>query len=240
MQDDLFAGLGVSSSSGYAVTCHMPHKTPFTTPVRGPVRPDKKLAKRAAALQICGLLHELGELGHDLKVKKKEVFVEDEDDEDMDEYNPNQRKMGTKKKRKFYPKEQPKQLKCKDEGPFFLHTVNLKLDEPNYNFKYALYHPELDSSSIGLITSTVLPNLGPFNLHLPSGLHLATISYSKQITLNSDQIRLTKLFHQYIFSSVLKITKFMEFGETDLLVTPLKNGNLDNILLGKCSEQNLT
>ena len=155
----------------------------------------------------------------------------------MDEYNPNQRKMGTKKKRKFYPKEQPEQLKCKDKGPFFLHTVNLKLDEANPNFKYTIYHPEQDPSSLGLVTSSVLPTLGPFNLHLPSGLHSATTSYSKQITLSSDQIRLTKLFHQHIFSSVLKITNLMEFRGKDLLVIPLKNDNLDFNLLSKFSEQ---
>ena len=205
----------------------MPHKTPFIIPVRGLVCPDKKLAKRSAALQICRQLHEYGELDDRLKVKTREVVVEDRDDDDVDEYNPNKRKVGTKRKRNFYEKEQPEQLKCKDEGPFFLHTIEIKLERPNPNFKYSLYHPENDTSSIGILTSSVLPNLGPFNLHSPSGLYSATIAYSKQIPLTSDQIRLVKLFHQYIFSSVLKVTKFMNFKGEDLLVIPLKNMGVD-------------
>jgi dsRNA-specific ribonuclease len=226
----------MSSSSGYVVTCHMPHKTPFTAPVRGPVCPGKKQAKRGTALQICGLLHQLGELDNYLKVKKKEVFIEDEEDEDM-EYNPNQRKMGTRRKRNFYQKKQPGQLQCEDEGPFFLHTVKIILKKTNDHFKYAQYFPEKDESSLGFLTSTVLPHFGPFDLHLPSGLHSALVLYSKQIFLTSHEMRLIKLFHQYIFSSVLKITTLMNFEGKDLLVMPLNNGELDYKSLNKFAEK---
>ena len=62
----------------------MPHKTPFTTPVHGKVRPRKVWAKRSAALEIVRLLHQMGELDDSLKVRKKKAVVEDDEDNDSD------------------------------------------------------------------------------------------------------------------------------------------------------------
>ena len=236
-QDDLLAGLGVSSSSGYRVTCHMPHKTPITAPVRSPICPGKKQAKREAALEICRLLHEYGELDNDLKVKKREVLNEDEDDEDDDEYNPNQRKMGTRKKRNFYEKEKQEEMKCNNDGPFYLHMVEISLERPEPNFKYAQYRPQQDESSLGILTSSILPQLGPFELYPPSGKHSATVAYCKPVSLTSDEMRLVNLFHQYIFSTVLKITNLMDLEGNDLLMVPLNNDQLDYHILNKYSEQ---
>ncbi len=40
------------------------------------------LAKRAAALKACGMLHKLGELTNDLRPRKKAATASDDEDED--------------------------------------------------------------------------------------------------------------------------------------------------------------
>ena len=100
-------GLGSSSGTGYQTKCFMPHKTPFTAPVVGEVRPGKKASVQSTSLVICQMLHYYDELDGRLKVKKRKYNHEDDDDDDEEEdgrevYNPNNRKTGTKKRRVFY------------------------------------------------------------------------------------------------------------------------------------------
>ena len=96
-QDRLFAGLGCSTKSGWRLTCHMPHKTPFTAPVEGEVRPSQKAAKSSTAKLIVEKLHKKGELDDRLKVKKRKFVPEDDEEEEEEDgdYNPNGRKSGT-------------------------------------------------------------------------------------------------------------------------------------------------
>ena len=78
--------MGSSSKSGYQTTCYMPHKTPFTAPVIGDIRPGKKASKQSTALLIVELLHQnYAELDNRLKVKKRKYDVDGEDDEEDDD-----------------------------------------------------------------------------------------------------------------------------------------------------------
>ena len=94
----------------------MPHKTPFTAPVIGDIRPGKKASKQSTALLIVELLHQnYAELDNRLKVKKRKYDVDEEDDEEDDDsgYNPNNRKVGAKKKRQFYQTQYPDSLRIR-------------------------------------------------------------------------------------------------------------------------------
>ena len=106
------------TGEGFVVTCLMPHRTPLLGhPVRGPPRSNRKAAKRATALMIVEKLHKLGELDDRLKIRKR-ILRLTEVEEDVDVYN---RRAGTKKRRRFYLKEELPELRCQPEGPFHLH-----------------------------------------------------------------------------------------------------------------------
>ena len=230
----MFAGLGTSSQSGYQTVCHMPHRTPFCVPVRGEVKPGKKAAKQSTALAICEMLHYYGELDHRLKVKKRTfVFDDEEEEEETVGHNPNNRKTGTKRMRRFYEKQQPKELTIEENPSFYyLNTIQFSLHKHNRNYKYRV--PDCDSSSLAFLTSCHLPDIAPIPVHHPGGEYRAQIVTSKVARPPLDLIR---NFHDYVFRSVLKVSGHMDTHSGDILVVPVKNGDIDLDLLREFSDE---
>ena len=211
------------TEEGCVVTCLMPHKTPLHgIPVRGPPRSNRKAAKRATALMIVEKLHKLRQLDDRLKIRKRIPQLK-EVEEDVDAYN---RRAGTKKRRRFYLKKELSELHCLSEGPFHLHVLNLRLAEPESSSQYRIHFPDNDISSLGLLTSTPLPNVGPFLLHpSPSGKVEVTLEYLREVKLEEKEQRACTDFHQHIFSHVLSLTDQMEFIGGGPLVVPLLERN---------------
>ena len=215
------------TEEGFVVTCHMPHRTPLLGhPVQGPLRSNKRSAKRATALMIVEQLHKLGELDDRLKIKKRTFRIEEVED-DVDAYN---RKAGTKKRRRFYLKEELPELRCHPNGPFHLHSIHLRLVEPKSNPRRRLYFPEKDESFLGLVTSTPLPPVGPFHLPgNPSGKMEVKVDYVGEVRLDEVEKRTCFDFHKHLFSHVLSLTDRMEFLEGGPLFVPLlENHQLDH------------
>ena len=212
-----------NTKEGIVITCHMPHKTPLRGhPVRGPPRSNCKTAKRETAFMIIKQLHKLGELDDQLKIKKRIRQCENVE-EDVDAYN---RRAGTKKRRRFYLKEDLPELSCLPEGPFHLHAIHLELVEPLKGSRYRIHFPEKDISSLGLLTSTPLPCVGPFLLpHSPSGKVEVTIEYLRELKLEDKEQMACTNFHQHIFSHVLSLTDRMDFCGGGPLVVPLLEGS---------------
>ena len=108
-----------------------------------------------------------------LKVRKYEkVFDDDDDDEDddKDQYNPNNRKTGTKKMRRFYPKIYPSLLQTNlNDGIFYLNAMKFKLCRRNESYKYNTYNPGQDGFIMGVLTSKMLPSFEPIPLYHPGG-----------------------------------------------------------------------
>ena len=211
------------TEEGFVVTCLMPHKTPLHgLPVRGPPRSNKKAAKRATALMIVEKLHKLRQLDDRLKIRKRIPQLK-EVEEDVDAYN---RRAGTKKRRRFYLKEDLLELRCLPEGPFHLHALHLDLVEPLKGSRYRIHFPEKDISSLGLLTSTPLPCVGPFLLpHCPSGKVEVTLEYLRELKLEDKEQMACTNFHQHIFSYVLSLTDRMDFCGGGPLVVPLLEGS---------------
>ena len=233
----LLAGLGLSAPGGYVATCYLPHKTPFTGPVRGPARPSTKEARQETAKLICQELHRRGVLDQRLKIKKRKMADDDEeDDEEEEEYNPNSRKAGTRKKRRFYPKQYSGQLKCKDSGPEYLHVIKIIMTMENTSFKYKVYHPENDEARFGIISSVSSVPFGPFQLFPPSGEHEVLIEASREIRLDQSEREKIARFQSYLWKDVLKVTDQMEESETrEFELVPLRGASLDFDLLDRVS-----
>jgi len=170
----------------------------------------------------------MGELDDRLKVVEKKKFKVKKK-RDKDNYN---REEGTKKRRRFYLKEDLPEMRCSSDGPFFLHSIKLRLVEPNQKFKYRLHDPELDAQSLGFLSSVSLPAVGPFTIFSPSGTIKAEVTPVKEVDLTDSQVEECMAFHRHIFSEVLGLTHLMDFLGGGIVVVPLREKEeLDNILL---------
>ena len=178
------------------------------------------------------MLHNLGELDDWLKVKKRKVTLEEEE-LDVDQNN---KKAGTKKRRRFYLHETPAELQSPlflqgietPPASSFLHAVELRLVQLDSSFKYRPHHPEKDSQLLGFISSSRLPVVGPFHLYSPSGRVETRVTCVSEVSLSSSQAELCLDFHQYIFSEVLRLTDSMQFQGGGLVLVPLnKTKELD-------------
>ena len=228
-------GLGTSSGTGYQTKCYMPHKTPFTAPVKGEVRPGKKASVQSTSLVICQMLHYFEELDGRLKVKKRK-YIHDDDDEDedgRDNYNPNNRKTGTRKKKVFYEKEYPNilRLESKMTPTLYLHEVQYKLIKENSSYKYRHHRPKEDFCGIGFVTSSNLPVFDPLDLYPPAGHYQAEVIGNKQVRIDFERLTQIKNFHYYVLNSVWKVGTNMTDHGGDLLVVPLKDNEIDFDLL---------
>ena len=77
--------------------------------------------------------------------------------------------------------------------------------------RYRLHYPEEDSHCIGLLTTAPLPLIGPIEIFGPSGLVEASLSVGwLPLELSEEQRTLAETFHHYIFSKVVRATKFLE------------------------------
>ena len=237
--------MGSSSKSGYQTTCYMPHKTPFTAPVKGDIRPGKKASKQSTALLIVELLHQnYAELDNRLKVKKRKYNVDEEDDEEDDDtgYNPNNRKVGTKKKRQFYQTQYPDSLRIRSRtNKFNLSIFSISLVKVNNNYKYKTYDPAADTHSLGILTSEVLPQIAPINVYHPGGQYQASITEVKNILLTEDEMDMVRNFQQYLVDTVWKIER-VEEQCGDALIVPVNTSlkKIDDALLGEILNNNVS
>ena len=182
------------------------------------------LAKRSTALQVIRELHKRGELTEDLKVKKKEVIKYDEDFND-DKDDANETEQGRSSCLKFYKVIQPPMLTDNSPGSLYLHIIELRLVRPLTNPRYNLHYPQDDSHSLGLLTSSPLPLIGPLDIYGPSGLVHAYIRDKwKPVDLSKEELNLLRTFHKFIFSECLELTSLLEYERSSLpIVVPVDN-----------------
>ena len=223
---------------GYQTRCHMPHRTPFTAPVKGEVERSKKTAKQHCALVICELLHFYQELDQRLKVKKRK-YIHDEDDEaedgKEDGYNPNNRKVGTRKRRQFYEKEHPLEMKFDPQSSsYFLSKVQFTLIRKNESYKYREFAPDSKGEQLGLLTTLPLPEFSPIPIHHPGGEYSAQVSSVQVTGVDVDSAR---NFTEFIMTNVLKVSDAMSPTTGDFLIVPIKDTLINVKLLRSFSDE---
>ena len=168
-------------------------------------------------------MHQLGELTEDLKVKNREK-VELLDDDDEDDFVDEEGRSGARKYYKVYP---PSLLTDNSGDEVFLHIIELKLMTPIQKPRYKLHFPETDSHSLGLLTSSPLPLIGPLEIFGPSGLvHVHLRVKWKPILMNKEFKELALGFHDFIFTHCLQLTSFLDQETSSLpLIVPVFSKN---------------
>lgn len=187
-------------------TAMLPHKTPLHEPVEGGSRPSKKKARASAALKVVELLHACGELDDRLRPtrSKKALAHSFEDEEERDPVSG--KKTGTGLgRRRWHAQSPPAQFVAGvKEKPQYLHRLALKLEEGHPNPRYRLHQPERDSHSLGLLSTTRLPDMGPITLFTASGRVSGRVTFLGCLPLLAEnENMLVEEFHRYIVATVI-------------------------------------
>lgn len=195
------------------------------TPVYGDVMPKKQLAKMAAALKTCELLHKAGELDDNLLPTGKEaVKFEEEMIGDYEEVPQGAPRPGTTKRRQYYFKQIAEALKSNppEEGSqCFLYMFSMKLtcpipEEQNTRGR-KIHDPAETTCGFGLITTKQIPPICSFPVFTRSGEVTIKLEFLQSDLMFSNQ-ELEKLafFHKYTFADVLRLEKYpMLFNPTE-------------------------
>ena len=233
-QAKLLEGLGLTSYAGpqYVATAMLPHKTPLHEPVEGCSRPSKKQARASAALKVVELLHACGELDDRLRPtrSKKALAHAFEDEEDRDPVSG--KKTGTGGgRRRWHAQSPPAQLLAsleEDSKPQYLHSLSLKLEEAHPNPRYRLHQPQRDSHSLGLLSATLLPDMGPITLFTASGRATGRVAFLGCLPhLTEKEQMLAGEFHRYIVTTVISPGPGLQWqGGTPLIVPVLRGATV--------------
>ncbi|KAK5650697.1 hypothetical protein RI129_001726 [Pyrocoelia pectoralis] len=221
----------------YRVTIELPPVSGVLELIEGPFMATKKLAKRAAALATCILLHQRGDLDDKLMPKRR-IAVEN----DFSHYfrhwpKKSDNNAGCTKKQRIHDKKIPTicsglilphqtvYLHVIELTPIFSCSSNLGV-ETIYN----LYQSEL---CYGFLSAQELPQLCQFSAFVTAGEILVDINVNyKRITLTEEDIFHLKSFHCLIFKDVLRLLKLFlvfdnNYEKDGFLVVPIKKNAQD-------------
>ena len=226
----LLQGFGFSRSTipKYVATAQLPHKTPLHNPVEGGARPTKKQARASAALKVVELLHACGELDDRLRpTRAKKVLAHAFEEEDVRD-PVSGKKTGTGGGRRRWHAQYPPAQFLPDLGgnkPQYLHKLALHLEEAHPNPRYRVYHPQRDSHSLGLLSASRLPDMGPITLFTASGRATARVVFLGCLPLLTEKYQLmAEAFHQYIVKTVISPGPGLQWQDGSHLIVPLLRG----------------
>ncbi|XP_069680713.1 endoribonuclease Dicer isoform X2 [Periplaneta americana] len=221
------------------VYLQLPMNSPLRDIIEGERMPSKKLAKRAAALKTCRLLHEMGELDENLLPCRRpqtfecpELFPLYEEDRDKD--GP---RVGSKKKKRYYPREWPNALmgcRPKEGEDVFLHVIEQRpvyeRPDASNNRKMVFYDLLENSDGFAILSSKPMSTLCDFPIYMNVGeLQVHVKVNAACICLTKEEIELVEGFSTMLFRQVLNLMKpFLIVDREDLenshLIVPTRRG----------------
>ena len=183
--------------------------------------PTKLIAKKAAALKACEILHKKKELDDNfLPVGKeamdfiKELGLEPPDDDfERVERGP---RPGTTKRRQYYTKLVAEVLNknaIQPNIPCFLYEFSMKLSKPipeEQNTRgRKITDPADTTKNFGILTTQSVPLICEFPVFTRSGeVTVRLESVRENILLTEEQIEELSIFHKFTFSEVLRLIKY--------------------------------
>ncbi|CAG9824066.1 unnamed protein product [Phaedon cochleariae] len=193
-----------------SVVILLPTICPVLDLIAGPYMKSAKVAKRAAALKACEMLHKAGELDDHLLPRKNEV--KEEDVSFLFTHYPAKKELfvGSSKVRRLHKKKVAQSTKGRimPNAPAFLHVVDLapqfkRSVEPNDGHLYDAFAASL---TFGLLTAQPLPTLCDFPVYPALGTVNVHVKVNRKVvSLTEAQLLQAKQFHVRVFSDVLKI-----------------------------------
>ncbi|XP_076235555.1 endoribonuclease Dcr-1 [Calliopsis andreniformis] len=233
--------INVDNTAMYICSLRLPINSPVKYVVSSYPMPNRAMARRMAALQLCVHLHRKNEIDDNLLPIGKENFkakpedaevpaLPDENKVDFSEARP-----GTTKRRQYYYKKTAEALTdCRPIAgvPSYLYHINMVLscplpEEQNTRGR-RIYPPEESAIGFGIITLKEIPKLCPFPIYTRSGEVHVKLKLSKQtIVLNEMQIEKIAAFLNYTFTNVLRLQQYLMLfdpnaSENSYMIVPVK------------------
>ncbi|XP_017892073.1 endoribonuclease Dcr-1 [Ceratina calcarata] len=232
----------IGDSTLYTCSLRLPINSPLKYIVTSYPMPNRAMARRMAALQLCVDLHKRNEIDDNLlpigkenfKAKPEDVEVPalpDESRVDLAEARP-----GTTKRRQYYYKKTAEALTdCRPRVgvPTYLYHINMVLscplpEEQNTRGR-RIYPPEESAIGFGIITLKEIPKLCPFPIYTRSGEVRVKLKLSKRPVL-IDETRIEKIavFLNYTFTNVLRLQQYLMLfddpntSENSYMIVPVK------------------
>ncbi|KAF2900394.1 hypothetical protein ILUMI_05788 [Ignelater luminosus] len=219
----------------YKVVVELPRVCPlWREPIEGQYMRTKKLAKRAAALKACALLHKNGELDDKLIPKAQDII-----DEDVSYFfchwsDIKEKDAGNTKKRRVHPKQIPdiSRGSITDNQEAYLHIIDFNpLFFPNDNGQRMIHEVYTSDLCFGILSAHPLPRLCKFSIYVSLGEIEVNVNVIQEIfVFNKDQIMQLRAFHTLVFKDVLNVLKnFLIFNNDEnaegFLVVPVRKSD---------------
>ncbi|CDW55659.1 endoribonuclease Dicer [Trichuris trichiura] len=227
-----------NDSSGfqqYTATLMLPLNCPLKKKITGPPMSNQKLAKMAAALLACKILHKHGELSdHMLPASKyTEAVAGDEsredDDEEFVEFVERKQSSG-RYRRELFKKKVPACLSNRLNAgvPLFLCQIQISvaislLDSPFDELSFDTGTGE----TFGLLSREPLPQTPKFEIFASEEqVYVKCVSLPQPVLLADDKLALLLEVHRYMFLDLLKfnsptVTFDFDHSEVPFYVVPL-------------------
>ncbi|RWS16251.1 endoribonuclease Dicer-like protein [Dinothrombium tinctorium] len=230
-----------TSESSYRCSIRLPINSPIREMIHGPEMPNKKLAKKAAALEVCKRLHKEGELDNNLLPVGKEgikdaieLGLEPYEDENEKGKEKGQPRAGTTKRRQYYFKRVASALKGSPPLPgdkCRLYVFSMKLtcpipEEQNTRGR-KITDPADTPRCFGFITTSCVPSIPSFPVFTRSGEVIVSLKNVDEEFIFSDvDLERIKSFHRFTFHNVLRLVKYPmrydpEKAQTSFFVVPV-------------------
>ncbi|CAL1675268.1 unnamed protein product [Lasius platythorax] len=233
--------VNIHDTAMYICSLRLPINSPLKYVVTSYPMPNRAMARRMAALQMCIDLHRENEIDDNLLPIGKENFkakpedaevpaLPDESRADFSEARP-----GTTKRRQYYYKKTAEALTdCRPivGVPSYLYHINMVLscplpEEQNTRGR-RIYPPEESAIGFGILTLKEIPKLCPFPIYTRSGEVHVQLKLSKQtIILDEVQVERVDTFLNYTFTNVLRLQKYLMLfdpnaSENSYIIVPVK------------------
>ncbi|XP_058796621.1 endoribonuclease Dcr-1 [Phymastichus coffea] len=231
----------VQDNQMYICSLRLPINSPLKYLISSYPMPNKSLAKRIAALQLCIRLHKENEIDDYLIPVGKENFKANPEDTEVPAL-PGDEKMdlsdarpGTTKRRQYYYKKIAGALTdCKPEfrKPCYLYHIHMMLscplpEEQNTRGR-KIYPPEDSAIGFGILTYKKIPKVCPFPIYTRSGEVRVELKLSKEtVVLDETQNDKVVSFLNYTFTNVLRLQKYLmlfdpNVSENSYMIVPVK------------------
>ncbi|XP_057322271.1 endoribonuclease Dcr-1 isoform X2 [Microplitis mediator] len=240
------AEVTIDNNLKYICSLRLPINSPLKYVIISHPMPNRAMARRLAALQLCIKLHKENEIDDNLLPIGKENFkarpedaevpaLPDESQSDLSEARP-----GTTKRRQYYYKKIAEALTdCRPTVgvPAYLYHIKMVLscplpEEQNTRGR-RIYPPEESDIGFGILTLKKIPKLCPFPIYTRSGEVQVELKLSKNtVVLDSIQIERIYTFLNYTFTNVLRLQKYLMIfdpnaSENSYIIIPVKKYLVD-------------
>lgn len=228
------------------VAMQLPRLSPMQDIIKGQPMGTLKIAKRAAALEVCKRLHEVGELNDYLMPNEKCL-----EEKDMEELLPlwkkedeaavagSTAKPGTKGRIRPYPYPVPlcfEDCSPKPQRKLYMHHIEMypSYEDPVHTDpkKAVIYQVFKIRRNFALISSKPLNQVCQFPVFSKFGAVSVKVTGISPICLSEEQLMEITLFHWNLFTSLVPIAKsFVVFSRESYLVAATKHDAVGRVVL---------